>query len=432
MVRRSAVLACAAWMFGCGGEPPVRDTSVLGGFHVRARLGGYTDGSGRVGAALLVTLRDEAGHGPSAPWQLQLSDAAGPLVAPFSYDDTGAHSFRAWWWPEAQAALGRTYTLRLTAPGGDAVDLPVPLGLTTLDTPQPALSADGARLEWAPVPGALAYACEVYAGGALQLALTTPEPGCDVGALPSGSYGASVVALGADLAALGADGSAGPDLPAAFAASEGHLAFARGQGAAVVARTAGGAIAYGRTQPGLAVWFALAASDGTPDAAAWSVEVSGPGIPADAPLAFTYPAGTRSLLFWDYERAALSGRYSLTARSGARVLSTTFALGEPAALPLPSSVRASASPSGGATVQWTPVPGAVRYVARAWRRGDVAPTAVVWTDAPPAHFPSGTFPAGQTFDVYVAATDVPAQPAAAPAAVRLSENAFDPASFTAQ
>jgi hypothetical protein len=417
----------------CG--PPERpdEDPAVDGYRLRTSSGTWTDGSGRRGLALLATLRDAQGRGPADAWTASLRDGAGPLAQPIAYDSPGAGSFAAWWWPDLGIAPDEPFTVTLSRAGGAELSREL-RGSTSagLEPPSVELSADGTQLLWAQVPEARSYQCRILASGQLQHSANTQLNHCDLSALPPGTYLATVLASSVDQVALAQDASARPQLPLEFHLSEARLAFAVGnQGGTLRALAAGGALEYGASSPALALWLSLTRADGTPLAEPWSVEVVGPGLPAERPLRFTYPASARRFVVWSYDTPALQGRYFVNATSPAGKLSTQLTLGPAQALGLPSGVSASAQPSGGARVTWAAVPGARTYYVSAWGR-DGALASGLWVTRTDALFPAGTFTAGRAYDVYVAATNVDLEATTAPAQVSVSESTFSPSSFTAQ
>jgi hypothetical protein len=79
------------------------------------------------------------------------------------------------------------------------------------------------------------------------------------------------------------------------------------------------------------------------------------------------------------------------------------------------------------------VTGAASYQVSVYTQPDgFTPGAFVkglWTPAPSADFPAGTFTAGQGYDVYVTAASVDVVNGGRTAQVAASENTFAPASF---
>lgn len=65
------------------------------GLALQARGGTYVDGTGRLGLALLITLRDDAGVGPPAEWSGWLSGPVGPVGGTVTYGDSGPGSWSA-------------------------------------------------------------------------------------------------------------------------------------------------------------------------------------------------------------------------------------------------------------------------------------------------------------------------------------------------
>ena len=434
---RSGRAAFVLFLAACGGSSSRPNVGY--GYALQASAGVYNDGSGKLGIGVLSTFRDAAGAGPSTPWNAALSDAAGAIPVQASYSESGPASYASWWWPQIAPRIGG-YTLSLSQ-GAQSLSVGFTLSAAApLAVPVATLSADGSLLSWPAVASAASYACRVYSGSLLQLSTLQSATACDLTALPPGSYTASVLAFSADLTALRAVGAQEPALPPRFDVSEARLAFVRPQpGAAVLkAQAAGGAIHYGTSTPGLAIWLALTQADGAPTATAWSVRVVGPGLPASSPLAYSYPANVVRNLVWSYDVSAAPGLYSLTATSGATSVAASFSVGQPPSLPIPATVSATAQVGGGATVAWGPVTGAKSYFAAVWTQATPQNprssfVAGNWFGGSPATFPSGSFVAGTPYDVYVAASDadmVAGGPA--PSQVAVSENTFNPASFTAR
>ncbi|GAC1340675.1 MAG: hypothetical protein NVSMB23_11270 [Myxococcales bacterium] len=373
------------------------------------------------------------------PWSASLSDSAGAIPVQASYSESGPASFATWSWPQIAPRIGG-YTLSL---GQGSQSLGIGFNLSAappLAVPAATLSADGSLLSWPAVANAAGYTCRVYSGNLPQLSTVQSATSCDLTALPPASYTASVLAFSADLKTLGAVNAQEPALPSRFDVSETRLAFVRPApgSAALKAQAAGGAIQYGSSTPGLAIWLALAQADGTPTTSAWSVRVVGPGLPASSPLAYSYPANAVRHLVWSYDVSAAPGLYSLTATSGATGIATSFSVGQPPSLPIPATVSASAQAGGGATVNWSPVAGAKSYFASIWAQAtpqNPRSTFVAgrWFSGSPATFPSGSLVVGSTYDAYVAATDTEmVASSSAPSQVAISENTFNPASFTAR
>ncbi len=441
--RGKFTLLYALWITAliaaCGDKPgEALEDAESAGFLLQATAGTYNDGSGHQGLALLTTLRDSRGHGPREPWTATLSDATGPLPVSFSYEESsGAQgsSQAAWWWPSVSVAAGANYRLSMAPAGGDAaiVSIPVP-DSAGLPLPRVDLSSEGTHLTWTAVPGAARYTCRVYSGTAPQLLRSTVETSCALDGLPPGNYSASVLAFSVDVEALAADGSQRPVLPESFHVSEGRLAFVLGNTAETTfrANAVGGALYYGRLQPGLALWLSLTRPDGTPSIAGWSVELVGPGLTTESPLRFTYPPGVSRHLIWSYDVLALEGRYALTARSGTHTLSATFDLVPPSEQALPTNVVATPSLGGGLFVSWRAVEGARAYYVSVWDLAAGAQIATIWTTTLEAHFGSQTFIPGRHYDVYVAAASVDISQPGIPALVSVSENTYYPQSFVAQ
>ncbi len=264
----------------------------------------------------------------------------------------------------------------------------------------------------------------------MQLEAQSDETGCNLSALPPGEYGASVVAFPASLAAVRSSAEQAPALPR-WSASEARLGFVRPDAgsAALRLRAAGGPFHYGATQPGLAVLVDLRES-GVAPSGAWDVEVTGPGLSASAPMRFSVAALEARQLVWSYDAGAYPGLYSVVARSGGRSVSSRFSVGEVDGLALPSAVTATAANNGAADVAWTADPNARSTYVGVWAGGAYA--AGQWVSTSRASFPVGSFAAGTTYDVYVATTSVDLGAAELPTQLSVSEDTFNPPSFTAR
>ena len=424
---RSAI-ACAALLAGCGGgSRPVQP----GRYALQARLGVYQDGSGRAGLAVLATLRDDTGAGPSVPWSAAVSDATG-TIAVAEYAGAGAGSYAAWWWPEVAVRDGVRYTLTLSDGETSVATIVRGSSATGLPLAAPVLSADSSRIEWNAVAGAAGYACRVYQSGAIQLDGASAGPGCDLSTLPPGGYSASILATGANLAQISASTAQTPALPSVFDVSESRIAFVLPEagGTAFEMLAAGGAYDFGTSERGLAFWVAIREPGGTATTRPWTVSVTGPGISPSAAPTFEYQANLPRMMKWSYGIPATPGSYSLTATSGTTGLTAGFQIGYPQALPFVVDASATAGASGSAQVTWSPVEGARAYLVDVWDRAYGTQAASMWVAAPPAQFQPYTFTTGRAYDVYVAATDVDMSGGTVPTQVSVSEYPFIHASFT--
>ncbi len=100
-----AVLVALSAMAGCGGEGERSHEG--GGYTLASSAGAYSTGSGSLGLALLVTLRDDHGHGPSEPWDLRLVETAGEEeVVRLAYDDPSPGSYVGWWFSDLVPQAG--------------------------------------------------------------------------------------------------------------------------------------------------------------------------------------------------------------------------------------------------------------------------------------------------------------------------------------
>lgn len=420
--RRYLVILGGIVAAACGGgstsEPAVPYTGT-------AAIGTFDDGSGRLGLAALTTIRNDAGAGPESDWLLDVVRDGASLGSSAAYASGAGYAVAHW--PDVAPAGGGAYEI-VASSGGQTLTATATLAeATPLAVPLAALSADGTRLEWSDVAGAGAYACVLTAAGAIQQQQISAAAGCDVSALPEGSYLASIQALGADPTAL--DPGAAPAMPPTFHVSQARLGLLRrASGAPLVLRAAGGRIDYGLV-PGLAIWVGLSAADGSPDGGAWSIAVTGPDLPASDPLSFELPANFTKRLVWSYGLPPAPGLYTLVASNGVESITTQFAIAPPLSLPLPEGASVSGDAKGGAHVTWDRVPGAQSYFASTWLGS--AYVAGQWVTGTSADFLAGTFDSGLTYEVYVAAADFDVTAGPPPTRVSVSENSYTPARFTA-
>ncbi len=406
------------------------------GYVLQARGGTYVDGTGRLGLAVLSTLRDTHGSGPSGEWTGSIVGPVGAVGGSVAYAVPGAGSWSAAWWPEEPSFEG-SYTLDLRSPDGNGLStgFDVVSG-TGLAPARPSVADGDSSLSWSAVPGAASYECLVYAGVEVALRALVGAPGCDLSALPEGSYTASVLAYSADLAALAGETSPRPPMPGRFDVSEARLAMTRtaSSPAPAVLRVAGGAFDDGTSSPtrGLAVWASILNADGTPTAVTWTVEVVGPGLSAAAPLRFTYPANFSRLMIWAAEVPAVPGSYGLVARSSAGSIARPFAIEALPTIAAPTGISVTAGAQGSASVQWNAVPGAATYLVTARHRATQGYGSTQWVAATAASFPADTFVAGETYDVFVAASDADMVGGSPPAPFAITENTYQSVGFVAR
>jgi len=435
----SFVIAASVLILACGEPPtttlPIYTSEPQGfGFTLQTRGGTYSDGSGRLGLAVLSTLRDAAGRGPESPWTVTLSGTAGTLAS-MVYDDALPGSQASWWWPELPVRSAEHYWVTVSGGGDKTLSSHFQVAATgELDVPQVELSSDGARIEWSPVNRAVAYACRVSSGSDRVLSIQQPTPGCDVSSLPPGNYTASILAFSLDPARLREEYAQQPSIPEQFHVSEGRIAFVRGADGVSTFRllAAGGHIQYGTSTPGLALWLSIVQPDGTPSTESWKIEVVGPGLSTTHPLVFTYPASLPRHLVWAYDIRAMPGVYSLTASSTNTFLGARFSVGGPGTVSGATNVMVETAANGGATVQWSPAMGAKNYLVSVWDRAAARRVASRWVTTPPIQFPVQSFIADLTYDVYVTTTNVDMTGGPPPTQVSVIEDAYAPTTFVAR
>lgn len=428
IARQLVVFTAVAIATGCGRDPD--------GYALQARGGTYVDGTGRLGVALLATLRDADGAGPNLQWIGRLEGPEGPVGDGVSYAAPGAGSWIATWWPDEIAWEG-AYALDVAPEGAAGASASFALaGGTGIAPPQPAVADGGAAISWSPVPGAVAYGCRVTGDAGVALTWVGSETSCALGALGPGAYVASVFAYSADVAALASSRARRPALPDRFDVSEARVVIDRPGAAAPVAAlaVAGGGFADGTSTPGrrLAIWISLLGADGAAPAEPWTVQVVGPGLPPERPLTFTHPARFSRIVFWSEAVPAYPGSYGVVARSAAGTVARAFTIASLAELRAPTAVAAHAGAQGSADVEWTGVPDARSYLVSARRAATGALVTNQWVAATSASFPAGTFVAGEPYDVFVAATDADMVGGAPPAQFAITENGIQPARFVAR
>lgn len=393
-------------------------------------------GSGVVGPALLTTVRDATGAGPSVPWFAAIfADGLPLLTGTMSYDAPGPGSYVAWAWPHPEVESASSLELATGPSFGTAAYVPFAAAPpSTVGIPAPRLSADGQRIEWPAVPGAVTYRCTVVSatlGVTASIERVGPERACDMSALPAGSYLGAVEALSFDLAALAASTSAVPDLPDRFDVSVGYIGVVRRAGSEPPLQmlVAGGVVTMGGYSF-LATWISITDPSGTPAPNSWSLSYMERGTDYYTYWA-TYPAATaRSLEVRNSDYLATRGRFIMRASAGPSLLYVDFIVGAPAELVAPTDVVATGAALGAATVDWTPVAGARSYLVRAWDTWGYRWASECPTEGPPLTFPAGTFLPGTSYEVYVVATDADLIGGTVPTQVGAAENAV-PAIFTA-
>jgi hypothetical protein len=416
-----------------GGQLPPGAIQV-GSLTLSTRAGVFT-ADGREGLALLVLLRDGAGHGPASPWSLVLRGPGQEELKRLIYDDASDASFMAFWWADLAPEPG-TYTLEALGEQARGTVRFEIAGRTGLGAPAPVLATEGGALTWSPVDGASVYRC-VFSRDGARVASTSlsAEPRCDPGVLGAGLYAATVEAFSVDLSSLGTQPGPSPTLPDAFHLASAQLGFARGEaGTTLQLRAAVGRLAYGPVSGGTLLWAALTDGQGQPPAQDFVVQLSGPGIPSGAPLRLTYPAGEAQVVWPLYELVQRAGTYGIRASAATSTVATSFVAGDGADLPIAGDVAATAGGSG-ADVTWSPVAGAVSYRVVVWEDGAQTPAAMVVVKGPRASFAWSAFTSGRNYQAYVLATDVDLTAAglvAGRSQVRASENAYSPARFTAR
>ncbi|HSN11183.1 MAG TPA: hypothetical protein VLS51_03605 [Propionibacteriaceae bacterium] len=394
------------------------------------------DGSGALGIAVLATLRDDGGNGPGARWSGPLVGPAGSAAGDFAYFAPGAGSWVAAWWPGDPAYAG-AYSLELSDGSGATMVTGFDLGSGVgLPPPEPTWTEATSTLTWGQVPGAAAYECRVLGADGVSRAWLGSGTTCDMGALGEGAYTASVIAYSADLPSLAASGEMAPLLPERFDVSEARLAFARNGATAPAGRLAAAAGTWHDgtdwTGKGLALWVSILDADGAPATTPWSVEVVGPGMPPATPLTFAYPAGYSRIMVWTSAILAVPGSYGVVARSASGALAVPLTLVTLASMEAPSGIVAHDGAQGSAAVDWTAVAGAASYLITVRRQDTGAFVTSQWVATNTAAFPAGTFVAGATYDAVVAATSADMAGGAVPTQLAITENSFQPASFTAR
>lgn len=382
-------------------------------------LGTIDRGFGQAGLSLWALLSDE----DAASWVGEVLDDRDEVLTTLTYGTPdGTHAATAWW-PSVPAAYGVHYTVRFFENGGRELRVKTTLAPTSgLTAPEVTLSADRLRLEWGGVPGAKAYDCSPQPGVVGEHVLT---PGC---ALPPGQTSVMVHAFNLDLAAP----VVAAELPPSFDVSEARYAYGVSSSGASV-RAALGSIQYTPGAAGFAALVSVQMADGSPPSVPWDLEVRGPAFGATGALSGTQLAGTDRLILWEYAAAPLEGLYEVHARSGAETAS--FSLRAPGVAPMAevSGLTVERRGAGGAVVTWQPVPVARGYYVSAWARDTGTLLASSWVTNLALTFPPGTFAAGQSCDVYVAASSAdPSLGAPLPSAISLSENTYRPVNFVAE
>ncbi len=418
----TGAIAVCAFIFTLACSPPNSPDSgpsdppppvVFDGYAITAR-GGVTDsGSGVLGVALLATIRDQTGAGPSAPWVGGITrDGIPQLTGETWYDAPGSGSYVAWAWPHVAADAASTFELLVGPTAMNTARVPFAAAPpSSVGVPAPRLSADGQRIEWPPVTGAVTYRCTItgIANGYVQQTTVGSATACDMSSLPQGMFMGVIEALSVDLGAIAADPSVTPSVPARFDVGVGNIGVLRRASPEPPLQmlAAGGAVTVGGTSY-LATWVSITEPDGTPAPSAWDLSWAEQGTSSGGLWPWgTYPAGVVSTVEVGnfYGNVSYRGRFLLHAWSGMEHMVVPFVVGAPAQLAAPTNVVATGGAAGSATVQWTPVTGARSYLVRAWDPVGYGWVSKLWTGASPLTFPSGTFTPGASYDVYVLAAD---------------------------
>lgn len=433
-------VSCAALLFcaACGGSAgSLEDGSAdpgelrLAGKTLSVRGGTHLLG-GRQSLAALISIRDDLGKGPTTPWNLTFTAPSGEEVASETYDDNSEGSFMGFWWPNVAAEPGK-YTATATV-GTDRASISFQVVEPTLGfVANSSFERRTGLLTWDAAEGAKSYSCRLFSATATQ-STTSPSTArsCAFGALSDGAWSASMLAFSADLAALSAERDALPTLPVSFEVTEVKYGFAISGDGGYQLRAAGGPLNYGSITQGLAVAVDLTVLGAGASDRPWNLDVSGPAFANGETWRAMLPPGARRAVFWSYDYRPRSGNYGLKAQSDAGTVATDFVIGEEPPLQQPQGVLVQPSPSGAAEVTFEPVASARAYLVAGWAFGAAAPTAEVWVASSPARFPSQTFTAGTSYDVFVSATNVDVLGAASlPSTVKVSENTYAPAVFTA-
>ncbi len=276
VVYASAFSACSPAGSPSGGPSDPPPPVIFDGYAITAR-GGVTDcGSGILGVALLVAVRDETGAGPSVPWVGGITrDGTPQLTGDLSYDAPGPGSYVAWAWPHIPANAASAFELLVGPTAMNTARVPFAAAPpSTVGVPAPRLSADGQRIEWAPVAGAVTYRCTITgaANGYVQQTTVGSEAACDMSSLPEGMYVGVIEALSVDLGALAADPSVNPSVPARFDVGVGNIGVLRRASPEPPLQmlAAGGAVTVGGTSY-LATWVSITDAEGGPAPSAWNL-----------------------------------------------------------------------------------------------------------------------------------------------------------------
>ncbi len=419
---RVAVWAIGAMAVACAPPPPPPKVSdggtVVSGDRVSATvlLGTFDRGYGTVGLSMLTVLADEDG----SEWNGEVLDDRDQVLAAFAYGAGDRAQPVATWWPTIPAAYGATYKVRFFEPGGRMVEVKSRLAATSgLAVPVLELSADGTRVEWPPVTGAVAYDCSEHPGIVSEHVLS---PGCR-----ASTEETTVRAFNVDLSTQ----LIPADLPRSFDVSEASWASARGSSGARL-RGALGSIQYTSVGLGFAALVSIQTATGAAPSVAWDVDVTGPAFGVGGALQGVQLAGTDRLILWTYDVAPVDGIYVIRARAAGETISLSLRAAPTASLPEVAGPTAMPRGAGGAEVSWQAVPGARAYYVSAWARATGALLAAAWVTQTSATFAPGTFASSQSCDVYVAASTAdPATGGVLPSVLSISENTYRPVSFVA-
>lgn len=455
-----SLLIVIAAVSGCGSskskeQPP---SNIGGGFTLLASGGTLNDGSGVNGLAVLVTLRDSRGWGPTQTWTISITGPDIPSGSPIvlEYADSRRGSYMSWEWAEFDPAPG---TYRATATNG-SITIYDEFTITSATLPRPAPNATSSgntiTVSWPGISEAGSYDYEICSPtwNCFTGMITTTSETVSFETLSTGDYVIQVRAYATDRIALYADHSSSPGHASQERVSEYTFSFPVGGNQSTDSYSldaTGGVLDFGLRGPGntiisgIAFWTSIQdiTSPGNPiaPAGAWNITITDPnGMVLD----FIYPADRRHDAMWYYSVEPVPGSYTVTATYGTASKTATFTIAGSAPevtprLTLPGGISATKNAStGDMTITWDPVSGAGSYYVSLYAeirdnsaaQYDYREVWGKWVSTSSATImkSESAIPAGLACDVYITAHEVDitsaAPPATAPARADLSENYY--------
>jgi hypothetical protein len=465
-VRRAlvfSILLTVLFLSSCGGgkdnSNPGPPTNVGGGYTLKASGGTLNDGTGVNGLAILATLRDNQGWGPTIPWTITITgpgiSADYPLT--LEYSDPRRGSYMSWEWSGFDPLPG---SYRATATNGSATihyDFTVKSAVLSRPAPNASVSGNDMTVSWPAVANAKSYGYAVCGPGSECISGITTDTSeiASFATLTTGDYFIQIAAYATDRSALYVSHKASPALAPQENVSEYQLTFPVGGDQTEShygLNAAGGVLDFGLRGPnntpiyGLAIWTSIqdTTNPGNPTAPSgdWNITITDPN---GVVMNYLYFAGDRHYEYWYYNVEPVAGTYLVTATYGAATKTASFSLANttPNLAPLSyDQISASLVPNAGnaavndISITWPAVTGATSYYVSLWadiwnnvtNQYEYSEVWGNWVSATNTRVLNGDVVSGLTCDVYItaSATDMASAtpPSPVPGRADMSENYY--------